>query len=203
MKLNALIKGMKLNNGWIHEDGLVIINKAIYDRENKKSLFLVYNVDTVEYGFVEETDILFYDNEMRNMEPVVEVNKLFDDNYAISIYDVMSIDDSLITLSLDLIESNMMNEKAEEELESIMNMIDSYTYDLYENGNIDDIFEFDDNYECECKDCLNLNTETPQTNEFLEFDLEELAYLIDNGWDDSELSKFIQKQIRPEDNENI
>lgn len=193
MKLNALIKGMKLSNGWLHEEGLVIINKAIYDRESKKSLFLVYNIDNVEYGFVEETDILFYDNEMKNMKPVVEVDKLSDYNdAAIDIYDAMEIDDSLITLSIDLMESNNMNEKTKEEFESIMNMIDNLTYDLDENDNIDDIYDYDDDYYDDDFD-----------DDYIEFDLEELAYLIDNGWDDSKLSRFIQEQIRREDNENI
>ena len=73
-----------------------------------------------------------------------------------------------------------------------MNMIDNLTYDLDENDNIDDIYDYDDDYYDDDFD-----------DDYIEFDLEELAYLIDNGWDDSKLSRFIQEQIRREDNENI
>ena len=80
MKINALVKGMSLiEQGWIHEEGLIILNKVLSFGNAETSLFIAYNVDKDEYLTIRGDQFLSFDNSIFDMPAMIDSSSLPED----------------------------------------------------------------------------------------------------------------------------
>lgn len=80
MKINALVKGMSLiEQGWLHEEGLIILNKVLSFGNAETSLFIAYNVDKDEYLAVRGDQFLPLDNSIFDMPAMIDSSSLPED----------------------------------------------------------------------------------------------------------------------------
>lgn len=80
MKVNALVKGMSLiEQGWIHEEGLIILNKVLSFGSAETSLFTAYNVDKDEYLVIRGDQFLSLDNSILDMPAMIDSSSLPED----------------------------------------------------------------------------------------------------------------------------
>lgn len=90
MKINALVKGMSLiEQGWIHEEGLIVLSKILSFGSAKTSLFIAYNVDKDEYLAIRGDQFLSLslDNSILDMPAMIDSSSLpKDEDFSIEIY---------------------------------------------------------------------------------------------------------------------
>ena len=88
MKINALVKGMSLiEQGWLHEEGLIILNKVLSFGDAETSLFIAYNVDKDEYLAIRGDQFLSFDNSVFEMPAMIDSSSLPEDgDFSIEIY---------------------------------------------------------------------------------------------------------------------
>lgn len=90
MKINALVKGMSLiEQGWLHEEGLIILNKVLSFGSAETSLFTAYNVDKDEYLVIRGDQFLSLslDNSILDMPAMIDSSSLPEDgDFSIEIY---------------------------------------------------------------------------------------------------------------------
>ena len=80
MKINALVKGMSLiEQGWIHEEGLIILNKVLSFGSAETSLFIAYNVDKDEYLAIRGDQFISFDNSIFDMPAMIDSSSLPED----------------------------------------------------------------------------------------------------------------------------
>ena len=80
MKINALVKGMSLiEQGWLHEEGLIILNKVLSFGDAETSLFIAYNVDKDEYLAIRGDQFISLDNSIFNMPAMIDSSSLPED----------------------------------------------------------------------------------------------------------------------------
>ena len=80
MKINALVKGMSLiEQGWLHEEGLIILNKVLSFGDAETSLFIAYNVDKDEYLAIRGDQFLSFDNSVFEMPAMIDSSSLPED----------------------------------------------------------------------------------------------------------------------------
>lgn len=88
MKINALVKGMSLiEQGWIHEEGLIVLNKVLNFGSAETSLFIAYNVDKDEYLAIRGDQFISLDNSIFNMPAMIDSSSLPEEgDFSIEIY---------------------------------------------------------------------------------------------------------------------
>lgn len=88
MKINALVKGMSLiEQGWIHEEGLLVLNKVLSFGSAETSLFIAYNIDKDEYLAIRGDQFLSLDNSIFDMPAMIDSSSLPEDgDFSIEIY---------------------------------------------------------------------------------------------------------------------
>lgn len=88
MKINALVKGMSLiEQGWVHEEGLIVLNKVLSFGSDETSLFIAYNVDKDEYLAIKGNQFLSLDNSIFDMPAMIDSSSLPEDgDFSIEIY---------------------------------------------------------------------------------------------------------------------
>lgn len=88
MKINALVKGMSLiKQGWIHEEGLIVLNKVLSFGSAETSLFIAYNIDKDEYLAIRGDQFLSLDNSILDMPAMIDNSSLPEDgDFSIEIY---------------------------------------------------------------------------------------------------------------------